>query len=146
MSLLIFIQGKPEPGGSKRAFYSKKSGKTWVIDSNLNVANWKDLVRVAVLQAYKDPPMQGPLYAEFTFYLKRPKSHFKTGKTNWAELKNNAPVAPMSKPDLTKLIRGTEDALKDIVFIDDAQIVERRDKKEYADKCNEGASVFIRAL
>ena len=67
----------------------------------------------------------------FTFV--RPKSHYRTGR-NAHLLRDDAPTRPATIPDLSKLARSTEDALKDAgVIRDDSLIVEyRRLAKVYA--------------
>ena len=53
--------------------------------------------------------------------MPRPKGHYRTGK-NALILRKNAPEHPTTKPDATKLLRSTEDALTGILWKDDAQI------------------------
>lgn len=79
------------------------------------------------------PPrlLAGPLEAEMDFYLPRPKSAPKRV------------VYPTTKPDATNLIKGTEDALKGIVFSDDSQIVRLRIAKLFADAVST-PGVYIR--
>jgi Holliday junction resolvase RusA-like endonuclease len=84
-----------------------------------------------VRSQYDGEPLTGPLRVRFNFQLLRPKGHYKTGK-NAGNVKDSFINAmPTVKPDLTKLIRSTEDALSGILFRDDCQIVETLAKKDY---------------
>lgn len=60
-----------------------------------------------------------PVVATFKFYFAKPESVSK---------KRGAHVV---RPDVSKLIRATEDALTGIVYLDDAQIVEEHAYKFY---------------
>jgi Holliday junction resolvase RusA-like endonuclease len=72
---------------------------------------------------------EGPVTASFTFYLRRPKSHYlKNGA-----LRPKAPRRHTTKPDVLKLARAIEDALTGIVYQDDAQIVCEQLEKYYGD-------------
>lgn len=120
----FFVQGFPKPGGSKRAFCNKKTGKTWVKDMSDN-ADWKAAVRQEALR-HCSRLLEGPLYVRVTFFLMRPKGHH--GKRG---LKPSAPDYPTGKPDATKLWRSTEDALTGIAWKDDSQIVSQHIFKRY---------------
>lgn len=132
--LLAFsVDGTPRPAGSKRAFVPRgKDGKpvmrngrvlTTVVDANPKSKDWKTDISLAAKQLRGDLPLlQGPLQVSFTFRLRRPKNHYRTGK-NAALLKDDAPQFPICKPDALKLARAVEDALTGIVWVDDAQIV-----------------------
>ncbi len=56
-----------------------------------------------------------------SFHFRRPKSDYGTGR-NAGKLKKSAPAHHAKQPDLSKLVRGVEDALTGIVYRDDRQI------------------------
>ena len=56
------------------------------------------------------------------FIFRRPASHYGTGKHR-TQMKPSAPKAMTSTPDLSKLIRSTEDGCTGIAWQDDRQIV-----------------------
>jgi len=62
------------------------------------------------------------------FQFARPKSHYRTGKYA-GELKDSAPKYHTQKPDVTKLVRGVEDALSKIIYRDDCIIVKQINEK-----------------
>ena len=81
-----------------------------------------------------------------TFFFARPRSHYRTGR-NAHLLRDDAPIAPTSAPDLSKLIRSTEDALGDAgAIVNDARIVDHNARKRYthADFPMPGAIIVLR--
>ncbi len=143
MQIDFFVPGKPEPGGSKTAFYNRKIGRALMVDANKNVGAWKQTVKVFAMKAYAGVPFIGPLNVECTFHVQRPAGHYGTGK-NADSVKPSAPTYPVVKPDATKLWRSTEDALTGILWRDDAQIVDQLICKRYGD--NPGAYIIVRTL
>lgn len=105
--------GQPAPQGSKRHV-----GGGRMIESSKAVAPWREAVkwaaRHALAEAGHPPALDGPLLARVVFTVPKPKSAPKTRRT-W----------PDRKPDLSKLLRSTEDAMTDAGLIaDDARLVE----------------------
>lgn len=118
----ITVYGNPAPQGSKR-FVGMKAGKGIMIESSKAVKPWREAVKYAALEALEprelsigahcNGAMPGAIHCEMTFTVAKPKSAPKTRRT-W----------PDRKPDLSKLIRSTEDALSDAgVWEDDARVV-----------------------
>jgi Holliday junction resolvase RusA-like endonuclease len=111
--ITLSVYGHPAPQGSKRHV-----GKGVMIESSKYVKPWREDVRAAA-EAWMDPrrpwvPLDGPIVARMVFTLKKPSSAPKRRRT-W----------PDRVPDLSKLIRSTEDALVSAGLIkDDARIVE----------------------
>lgn len=131
--IVITVHGRPAPQGSKRAFAVRgkngvPTGRIAVIESSHDrVKSWRqaviDAALAAGLDAPHDWPLAGPLRLGIVFALPRPKSHYRTGK-NAAQLRDAAPRYPVGVPDLSKLLRSTEDALTDAaVWRDDSQVV-----------------------
>ena len=144
----FFVTGIPKPGGSKNAFRNKKTGKIMVVDTCKTVMVWRNAVSAYAAKAMSGREIfTGPLLLTVTFYMPRPKSHYKTGK-NAGQLKSNAPFWHTKKPDRTKLLRSTEDAMTGIVWVDDSQVVSGPVKKIYVlpwgpEGGNIGASIMI---
>jgi Holliday junction resolvase RusA-like endonuclease len=133
----IWVPGIPQPGGSKKGFVvpvKEKPGKYQAVitEDNRKSKPW----RQSVAKERIDSPVMGPIAVRFIFQMPRPKSHF--GKYG---LLPSAPTRPTVKPDVTKLIRSTEDALKGIAWIDDSQIVFQFGEKVYSEK--PGAWILI---
>lgn len=105
----VFVPGRPAPQGSKRYL-----GPGRAIEMSKYVGAWRDDVRAACLRAWQGRPiLDGPLLLEVEFVQRRPAS----------APKRSTPSA-ISAPDLSKLVRSTEDAITSAgVWRDDARIV-----------------------
>ncbi len=90
-------------------------------------------VAAAARAYYKYEPLDAAVHLELQFRMPRPKSHYRTGR-NAHLLKSSAPLHHAVKPDLTKLVRSTEDALTGIIWRDDAQVISGSYSKTYADE------------
>lgn len=71
--------------------------------------------------AIKDFKLEGPLEMRVYFYFETPK---KAPKSVWFT----------GRPDLSNMIKNIEDALNDIVYKDDSQIVRLISEKQYGSK------------
>lgn len=130
---VIVVYGTPQTAGSKRAFVMKGQNgpRAIVTDDNAKSKPWKSQVaQTAGLAMAGCDLYRGPLDVTFTFYRRRPKGHFGSGR-NANVLKPSADPYPTTKPDVLKLARAAEDALTGVVWNDDAQIVEERLQKRY---------------
>jgi Holliday junction resolvase RusA-like endonuclease len=127
--ITLVTLGKPAPQGSK-----KYVGRGIMVESSKHVKPWRDAVRSDAIETMAGAaPLDGPVEATMVFTFTRPRSHYRTGR-NAHLLRDDAPARPATIPDLSKLARSTEDALKDAgVIRDDSLIVEyRRLAKVYA--------------
>lgn len=130
-AISITVYGQAAPQGSKRHV-----GNGVMIESSKKVKPWRTDVKAAATAAIDAlpgwTPLDGPLSVSMTFAFLRPKGHYGTGR-NAGIVKASAPARPATIPDLSKLIRSTEDALTKLVWADDARVVEyRRLGKHYA--------------
>ena len=125
-ALRIVVYGRPAPQGSKSFMgLSKKTGRAILAESSKAVKPWRELVWAAAVAVRHGPPLDEPIRVRMTFTLPKPASAPKRRKT-W----------PMRVPDLSKLIRSTEDALTQAgIWVDDARVVECIAAKRYP---NEG--------
>jgi Holliday junction resolvase RusA-like endonuclease len=133
MSFGLTVYGRPQPAGSKRGFVNKRTGKVIITDDAKGSRPWKQEIAgaaEALVAEMGHTPWDEPLSLTVIFYLKRPASHYRSGK-NSDLLKPSAPLYPMTKPDTTKLLRAVEDALNGIVWRDDSRVVLQIAKKEY---------------
>lgn len=142
-SFELWIAGVPAPGGSKTAYpiYSKgklvlKNGRPiirMVDDAGKRNKLWRQIVSAEALAQFRQPAWTCPISVEFHFVMPRPKYHYGTGR-NSAVLRPDSPTLHCVKPDLTKLIRSTEDALTGRLWVDDAQIWQQAASKLYGDR------------
>lgn len=149
-SIQFFVAGIPRPAGSKRYFPIRKggvpTGKAIIVDACAKSKDWKVDVRAEADRAIRNfevnpsalkidwtPIYHAPLRVSFRFQLTHPKGHYGTGK-NAASVKDSAPRFHVTTPDVLKLARAIEDALKGIIYRDDSQIVTELITKRYADR------------
>lgn len=124
------VHGIPKPAGSKRAFLNPKTKRIVVTDDCKTGRDWKASMQAAAIEAMAgDDPATGPLGLHVTFWMPRPKSHYRKDGT----VKESAPDWHDIRPDATKLLRCAEDAMTGIVWRDDAQVVSQEVTKRYAD-------------
>lgn len=130
--LKFVVAGVAQPRGSKTVG-TAKDGRVFIRDDNPKSRDWMKTVSrtaaAAMFQASKRPTGK-PVLLAVTVYRERPAWHFGTGK-NAKMVKPGAPAYPATKPDTTKLVRGIEDALNEIVWTDDAIVVEQRNSKRW---------------
>lgn len=112
----IRIIGSPAPQGSKK-YVGRPGGRGVMVESSKKVAPWRQDVKAEAIKAMEAieqrEPLDGPLEVEMIFTVPKPASAPKTRLTY-----------PDKKPDLSKLIRSTEDALTEAaVWRDDARVV-----------------------
>ena len=128
------VAGVAQSRGSK-SIGRKKDGTSFVRDSNRKSGPWMRTVekaaRVAMQAAGKQPTAK-PVKLVVTVYRERPKGHFGTGK-NAAVLHQRAAAFPQTYPDITKVVRGIEDAMNEVVWIDDAQVTDQDNRKRFVE-------------
>jgi Holliday junction resolvase RusA-like endonuclease len=119
-TLQIVAYGRPAPQGSKRHV-----GRGVMVESSRALKPWRDDVKAAAeiaIQNLDQPgggiapgyPLDAPLIVRMVFTLPKPTSAPKRRR-----------IWPSKIPDLSKLIRSTEDALTAAgVWRDDARVVE----------------------
>lgn len=130
--LTITVHGTPGPQGSKKAVgvrRTKNGGTTPVmVESSKKVKPWRQDVTAAALQAIADvpgwKPLDGPLVASVVFTMRQQP----TSRPGWWPVglpwSKTLLWRPATMPDLSKLLRATEDALTGPVWRDDARVVE----------------------
>jgi len=121
---LLDIVVRGEPIGQGR-LSNNRTGHAYYANHK-KLLPWRDQMRsLAASEMFKRdlPPFDGPVIVDAVFTFARPASHFRTGK-NAHLLRDSAPLFPISRPDLSHLIRAAEDALTSIVITDDSRIVD----------------------
>jgi Holliday junction resolvase RusA-like endonuclease len=139
VQIQFFVPGIPAPGGSKKAFVV--AGRARIVEDSKRNADWRASVALAASREI-EAPLEGPLELTLTFVMPRTKGHYGSGK-NAGKLKTSAPIWHTTKPDRTKLMRSTEDALTGIAWRDDTQVVSGSTLKQYGDR--PGCWISIRA-
>jgi Holliday junction resolvase RusA-like endonuclease len=131
---IITVLGHPAPQGSK-SFKGIHGGKAILTESSKAVRPWRQAVTWCVREQAAGVKFSGPVTLEIAFTMKKPKKP----KYAW-------PAVP---PDLSKLIRSTEDALTDSgIWEDDARVVRVEASKLYQGQNGAldvpGATIMIR--
>jgi crossover junction endodeoxyribonuclease RusA len=121
MILSFTVYGVAQPKGNMRAFHGKGMKFPVLTDSNRSVKSWSQLVAAAASDALQQLPdtdravMTGAVRLSIAFYMPRPKKYTTPKKVD-------TPCITM--PDWDKLARAIGDALSQVVYRDDSQIVE----------------------
>lgn len=130
--LRIVIPGEPVAQGRARfangVAYTPERTRTW-----------QGVAKTAASTAMEEqPPLDGPLGLELTFYLLVPRS--------WPAWKRQAAlegrILPAGRPDLDNFVKNAKDAFNSIVWHDDCQVVEYTIHKRFADVSRSEARVY----
>lgn len=94
-------------------------------------ASYENLVKVAAHRAMNSlQPFVGAVGSTITLRVIPPAS--------WSKKKRMAAFSgdlrPVGKPDVDNVVKGIFDAMNDIVWLDDKQVVELSVRKEYAER------------
>lgn len=131
------MYGQPSPQGSKKFVGMSKAGKGIIVENSPKLTPWRNEVSQAAVRELDRlgrpaPFCDVPLTVVMAFTFLRPKS-----------IKRSKRLHPSVYPDLSKIVRATEDALTDAgVWADDAAVVSLVTQKRYA---NEDALALDRA-
>jgi Holliday junction resolvase RusA-like endonuclease len=155
VEIKFFAPGIPKQGGSKIAqpvrrkggqvvTYKDKKGNDVPLITVRDAAknqDWRNSVSFAAHQAMQGKGlMAGPLRLVVYFYMPRPKYHYRTN----GQLKPDAPIYHEKTPDVDKLIRSTQDAMKGITWRDDGQVAKLEAIKLY--ECGNGCGAEIEVM
>jgi len=115
------VRGVPIPKGSTKAFFRPGMKFPIVTAANVKSKPWQEQIRM-MAQAHAPAALwTGAVSITASFFLPRPKS-----------LPRRV-VEHVKKPDSDKLLRNLLDALKGVVYQDDAQVTEIHATKRYSD-------------
>jgi Holliday junction resolvase RusA-like endonuclease len=157
------VLGRSAPGGSKDTGVIYRAGpngtkipvtdatgkiKTFVRDQSGDAGkHWRSAVAQAGNEALDGQDLlDAALYVELTIIRKRGPGHYGQGR-NRGRVLPSAPKYPAVAPDITKLVRSTEDALNGILWRDDSRNVAMAVEKVYAEPGEpEGAEIRVWVL
>lgn len=121
----IVIPGDAVPQGRPRVV--RIGGRTIAYDPPKSKA-YKARVRQYAARNAPKEPLEGKVQLEVQIFRSVPKS--------WSKKKHEAAYAgliwPTTKPDVSNIVKGIEDALNGIWYKDDSQIVHEYSMKRYA--------------
>ena len=144
----FFVEGTPKPQGSKKTFINHKTGKAVIVEAAGDpLKKWRNRVAEEASVHYFSEPVHSasefpsePVHSAsepvhyfsepFTkcvrvsliFRLKRPKSHYRTGKFSGVLKEEHIATRHGKRPDVDKLARAVLDGLTGVVFVDDSQV------------------------
>lgn len=122
MTFSCRVLGYPVPQGRPRAFKTPQ-GFVRVYDPE-NSRDWKRTVQSQVIAEWPRgiPPFDGAVSLDLVFFLPRPKSLPKKV------------LHHTKRPDLDNLTKAIQDAVRGIVYRDDAQVVELHVRKVFGER------------
>jgi Holliday junction resolvase RusA-like endonuclease len=121
MRIEFVVRGVAIPKGSTKAFMRPGLRFPVVTADNTKTKPWQEQVRMMAQEEAPRLLWLGAVRLEVGFFLPRPKSLPKKV------------LRHVRKPDLDKLLRAIKDALKGVIYRDDAQVVSVVTSKEYAE-------------
>lgn len=126
------LEGKPPTQGSMRPMRAKGSDRIYLKPSaGDRLAEFRADVVEAMRRYEGWEPIKGAVEVSIWIYLKRPRSHYRTGR-NAGMLRDDAPRRPISKPDGDKVVRAIFDACTIAgVWGDDAQVTDHNAHKRW---------------
>lgn len=126
------VVGVPRPKGSTRSFMHYRTARVVTQSDNAGLKDWERLVGLAARRMGLRDVFAGPVELRVVFFLTAPQR-----RRDW----------PTVKPDLSKLVRGVEDPLSNLLYRDDAQICRVVAEKRYCVGAEHpGAVITLRAL
>lgn len=115
--ITLIVYGIPAPQGSKKFVGMSKKGRGILVESSAKVKPWRQAVTMAAVES--EARVVGPVSVSMVFTLPRP-----------AAAKKRAHHA--TKPDLSKLVRSTEDSITDAgLWEDDSRVCRTLSQKLY---------------
>lgn len=129
----FFVAGAPIPQGSVTAHAAKRKDGShygvvhYAVGTKLH--RWRNKISKAARAEWGDDMTYHPVTLALVFYRARPLSHYQ-GLAFDVRPRYVTDV-PDTSPDLDKLVRAVMDALTDVVYVDDSQVVEIGATKRY---------------
>jgi Holliday junction resolvase RusA-like endonuclease len=120
------VYGEPVAQGRPRA--TTINGHIRMYDPKKS-SDFKNYVRLVASEHRPDKLLEGPISLTVKVYKKTLKS-FSKKKIAAAE---SGQLRPISKPDVDNYVKGVKDALKNVIWKDDSQVVDLHISKWYSE-------------
>lgn len=121
------VYGEPVAQGRPRA--ANIAGHIRMYDPKKS-RDYKDYVKLAAIEHTPKALLEGPLNLEVRIFRPMPKA-FSKKKAAMAE---QGLLRPTTKPDTDNYLKGIKDALKNVIWKDDSQIVDVYVSKFYSNR------------
>jgi len=128
MTMMITFKVDADPVGKQRARYAKRGNfvQTYTPDKT---RNYESLIKEAAIEAMgSSEPLETPV--NLYLYIRAPIPKSLPKKRMEACL--NGLEKPIKKPDASNVLKSVEDAMNDVVYKDDSQIVNIHVSKVYS--------------
>jgi len=123
----FIVYGKPVAQGRPRA--TTINGRIKMYDPKKS-SEYKNYIRLVASQHAPKELLDGPLQLTVRVYRPTLKSFSKKKK----KLAEEGKIRPTTKPDTDNYIKGIKDALKNVIWKDDSQVVDLQVSKFYSEK------------
>jgi Holliday junction resolvase RusA-like endonuclease len=128
----FYVPGKPQGKARARTFYNRTFGRMESTTPEKTVLYENNIIQSYLDVAKKPQLLQGPLEVSITAYFQIPQSTTKKNREQIAEGK----LLPTKKPDADNIAKVVCDALNQVAYGDDTQIIKLEVSKLYADVSN----------
>jgi len=119
------VYGEPVAQGRPRA--TTINGQVRMYDPKKS-SDFKDYVRLVASEHRPDKLLEGPISLEVKVYKPTLKSFSKKKKV----AAESGMLRPTTKPDVDNYVKGVKDALKNVIWKDDSQVVDLHISKWYS--------------
>ena len=127
ITISFFVAGVPIPEGSTKGFYNEKAKRVIITHDNPTLDQWRQRIATEAQHEAKgtffiakNDGVNDGVEVRMRFLLPRPKSAKKGAR-------------PTKRPDVDKISRSGLDALTDVLFEDDSQVLVLIARKVYQD-------------
>lgn len=127
MKISFLIPGEPIAKARARVFFNKKANRVMAYTPT-KTASFENFIKLIVATEWPRPPILGPIIMTIRIFKSMPKSLLKK-KINQAE---NGDIRPVTRPDCDNYLKSISDALNNLVYKDDSQIISVHVHKFYS--------------
>ena len=121
------VYGEPVAQGRPRA--TSMNGKVRLYDPKKS-RDYKKYVKLVAAENAPEKLLEGPLNLEVKVYKPTLKSFTKKKKA----AAERGELRPVTKPDVDNYVKSIKDALKNVIWKDDSQVVDLHVSKWYSEK------------
>lgn len=133
----LIIPGQPIGKGRARTVRNKYTGNVHSFTPE-KTASYENLIKTIAMQHFEQP-CKSEIILDISAYYQIPTSASKTKKTQML----CGEIKPLTKPDLSNVIKSVEDALNGVAYFDDNQIIKIAADKRYDDNPRVEVKIFV---
>ena len=132
MAVICFtVPGKPQGKARARTFYNAKTKAMSSITPDKTVL-YENFICTCFLEAAGEQRFSDEAYIKVRIqaFYEIPKSSSKVKRTAM----ENGEILPAKKPDIDNIVKAVLDALNEVAYRDDNQVVELQIRKQYSNR------------